>query len=249
MTFPIDHSPEAFNNRAPWLDFLSERMSYRFSEGYAGYWYVFLKGLLGDTTEQLLMDSLLLPYPDREESPEDALKLIGEENGIIRYAGESSESYRKRVQQFWETVTYFGTERAIADFFEVAGYGIPFIIQGLTGTTADIPPYKAGPTIPAYPSTKQHWSQFNVLLVLNNPLGSGTESDLLSDAQLATMRNFLRHSKPVDWVVREIILSLRPGISDLRFYGDGSKYDGSFNYQDGDNLPPQTAYERHKGMV
>lgn len=245
--FPID-APNDETLNAPWLNLLYDNASYRFATGLSGFYYTFLKGILGDTIEQLLMDSLMLPYVDRDESPEDAVKFIGAENGIIRYAGESDASYRARVQAFWSTVIYYGTNKAIIDFFETAGYGTPQIIQGLSGTVVDIPPAKSGPVIPAYPSSKDHWSQFVVLLHLGSALGSGTESDIVSDEQLATMRNFIRQAKPVDWMCREIIITLDPSLS-VPKYNDGHEYDGSIDYADLNNLPHDFIYERHKGMI
>lgn len=248
MSFPLPpDSPAGLDNIAPWLDYLSEKNSYRYQDGYSGFWFTFLLGLIGDTTEQLLFDVQMLPHVDQPESPEDVVKFIAKENGIVRYSGESDEAYRERVARFWETVPYYGTEKSIVDFINLAGYGEPKIITFLLGSSSDIAPYKGGLPIPAYPHSRDHYSQFSVSIRLEESIGSGNESDLMSDAQLATVRNMIRVAKPVDWVCREIILF--KGESSVYFYDDGHSYDGSISYQDENNLHSSFAYERHKGQT
>ncbi|GIW28214.1 MAG: hypothetical protein KatS3mg070_1577 [Meiothermus sp.] len=77
-------------------------------------------------------------------APEDALNRLGTERGLIRYPGESLESWRTRVVGAWEFWRWSGTE-----------YGLSLALLQLGYSSAIVPVW-------TYDSAR--WSEFDVFI-------------------------------------------------------------------------------------
>lgn len=253
MTFPLPPStPNGLDNYSIWLSFLNNHLPARYQDGNAGSWFLFLKGILGDTVEQMTLDSVYMPLVGHPNSPDDILKFISVENGILKYAGEPNDSWRQRIEQFWDVTPGFGTDSTLIQLLNQTGWFssievYPFLTGAPSGVQA---PYDTPRMdIPPYPSSHVWWSQFSVVLTLNSILGAGIESALIKDEQLATLRNFIQYYKPVDWVCREIILTYEGTPGSVARYDTGELYDGSIVYSDSGVIPSDFGFERHKGQL
>lgn len=250
--------PTGIVNVSVWLDLLYSSLPKRYQDGYAAAWQMLMKGVLGDTIQQAATDALLLPLVDHPNSPSDVLKFIATENGILRYAGESEVSWKERITKFWEFTPTFGTSQGLIDLLSLFGLGTVTIENNIPGAPLGVPAPKLSPErdIPPYQSSNEWYSEFIVVFNLtSSPNGSGlfTESDLVSDVLLTSIRSFIQFYKPVDWVCREIVFSFSdPSLDMIRYDQPGINWDDEvgphqYFYLDEDNLPPasQFGYERH----
>lgn len=232
-----------------WLRFLQELLPSRYQQGNAGIYYHLMYGLLGDTVEEMTLGARRLPYIETPYSPSDILRYIADENGIPPVTPENEESYRDRIWNWWEAVRFYGTHTAIE---HILTYALPGsnnkVIQWIPAVHEPIV-HPTRPTIPAYPSSSKHWSQFIVVINTNTIHGTGVESNIVSDKQLQNIRGYISLMKPVDWVCREIVIVYNP--LDVPIYNklpDPHVYDEvGLEWQD-ENVWSDIVYERHIGQ-
>lgn len=209
----------------PFLDSLTDVLPYRYQSGLSGAWFRFVNGVMEDTINQILTDALMARLLKTDNSPDDILEELAGEFGQLRYAGEDDGSFRQRIIDFWNTVPSYGHESALKNVLETAGFGSKVTVNALiTGPETDIKSIKSRKTIQQYPDQANYWSEFLVTIQLPEIRGSGSESNLVTDKQLETVRSFIELIKPVDWVCREIIMIHNPDEVPI--------YDGSQNYGD-----------------
>lgn len=237
------------DNRSVWFDFLSERLPYRYQRGYAGAWFKFTKAIMADTLEQLTLDALLCQLPTHPNCPPDILGRLATEVGLVVFPRASEQSLRERIEGYWDIVTHYGTLPALESELEYGGYGSVSVVSNLVGTTTPIPGAKSPEWgILPYPSSREWWAQFSVVISLTEPLGSGVQSNLLTDEDLEVIRDAIWHIKPVDWICREIVLIDGSALTGPR-YDTGEEYDDpALFYADGSTLP-STGMERHPGQL
>lgn len=232
-------------NDFPWFDYLYSLMPYRMKQGNAGFRQVLLKALIAQTISQYMYDALYFRHVRHPNSPNDVLNELGSEYGVIRAASESDDSFRERINNRWAVLPYYGQESSLINTLADVNYGTATIDSYLIGSDSDIAPPKAGNVIPRYPPSGEHPSQFNINLKVSSVLGTGTESNLLTDEQLGTIRGYVRQLKPVDWVCREIVIIYNP--DELVYYGDGvTTYNGGETYFDPES-ENGFVIERHRG--
>jgi hypothetical protein len=232
----------------PWFTYLEQLLPYRYKKGkYVSSWFHFLESLKCQVISQLQYDSVYFRHTKHPNSPDDVLATVGLEYGVIKASGESDLNFRNRINNRWGVLPYYGQEATLLQILNDTGLNAVFNIEyNLPGTDFPIGPVKTGPTIPAYPPSSEHYSQFILTVTISNILGSGTESNLMTDSQLNTIRAFIRLLKPVDWVCREIVVVYNPDTQ--LFYNDGINHfdDDGLVYEDRDN-PGNYVSERHRG--
>jgi hypothetical protein len=161
-------------------------------------------------------------------SPDDALTLLGAECGLPQYFSETAANYRARLSDKWNLWTNAGNETSIRDALYLA---VP-----AQSTIHTIIPAGGHPewSIPRYPSSAEHWSQFLVVIRLPADFVSDLvthppadlRSLLLNQPQLDSIRLCIRKLKPVDWVCREIVV-IGPGATAPRYDAEGLEWDAA----------------------
>jgi hypothetical protein len=237
------------NKDFPWYDHFEKMLPYRMKAGYSGAWNLYIKAMIAQTLEQLIAESFLFRQTKHPNSPDDALNVVGSENGLIRGSSESDDDYRNRINTRDGILPYYGQEDTLLSTLNSLGYsGLTYsIINDLPGRDGSLYSPKTNEEIVGYASSVSHPSQFIVYVEATTILGSETESDIVTDEQLNTIRAIIRKMKPAQWVCREVVI-VYPGT--LLAYDGSEVYDGvGLTYLDGDALPPSFIFEVHKGQV
>lgn len=244
----------------PYTDALEQLLPYRYKRGFSGALTLFTFGITSDLIRQIQDDSLFFQFIEHPNSPSDYLRIAGEQFGIIRYIGDTDDSFRERLKQRWTIVPKYGQEESLKEAIRInldpdgtKGVTVNILFDfGANGSPVS-PPKPGGFDIPTYPASSAHKSQFivsvNATTQLALPGQTQNLSNVISDIQLETIRNIIKQTKPAQFICREII------IYSLTVYdGSGLIYDGSFNYLDLENLDSVSdvgeigyIFERHRG--
>jgi hypothetical protein len=242
-----------------WYSYWDSTLPYRYKTGFSGAWVLFVNSLISQTAEQVMLDALLFRQNKSGNCPTDVLGEIGAEYGVIRAANETDADFKTRIDNRWTILPYYGQESALASTIEDVGYGEVIISTYLMGTDYDIPAPYTGQPIPAYPPSSEYPSQFTVMIQVTESIAieDQGESALMTDAQLNTVRAFIKQMKPVDWICREIVLiapfnPISDAFYDLPLMEDGVNINAwdvtPITWRDAD-LGSAFAMERHRGYV
>lgn len=163
---------------------------------------------------------------DEAVSPDDVLPILLKEAGIPAYPSVTAAQIRTILDRKWDTWREAGSPQAVIDQLALAGFpgaSIVYVFPSGGG-------YSDGSSVPPYPSSNEWWSSFILTVPVASGGGSGAQngySQLVNDAQLATIRKVVSKWKDAQWSAREIVLFETP-IANV--YDDGETYDSGQLY-------------------
>jgi hypothetical protein len=227
---------QIFLDPTAWTDYAYELNPYRFLSGSAAIFFTLMPGLIADTVQQMSTDSLTLRFTKLGSNftPNDAVEIVGKEFGLVQFEAESEDTFRDKVENKWNYVRNYGQQPKLQEMLSEAlsGSYSAGVVTELDGNDVSVPvPVSAGIPIQPYPPTSQNKTQFNVVLYLNNALGSGSYSNLVTDYQISLVREIIRTAKPIQWACREIIFIYNP--SNGSTWDDGSLWDDGTTWDEG----------------
>lgn len=199
------------NDGSPWSEHLNDLLPWRYTRGNAGAYFMMLNALVSDLVDQLVYDTTYWRHTKHPNSPIDAPGVIGPECTIPRYSGESISQYTQRVEAKWQQWETLGSEESLLREMAYAGFNDVYIEH-------DVPGDIRNPASPGYRS------QFIIVINISSP-SPGTESRLVTDEQLATIRLLVARAKPVQYVCRDIVIVYDPTTT-------GIAYDGTEDWED-----------------
>jgi len=224
---------QIFLPKDAWTKYSFQINPYRFQDGNSGAFFTYIPGVISDTIQQMIQDTICLQYTHlgSDWSSDDVLGYFAEDFGIIKRETETIDEFRTRILTKWEFVNNYGQQAKLQSELEACldgSYTVEIKTTNLMGTDTQISGPKASSySIAPYPPSSENNTQFNVIFRFpSGSIGTGTQSDLVSDYQIGLIRSNLKLIKPVNWACRELIF-----IYDSA--GTTPVYDGANDYDSG----------------
>lgn len=160
-------------------------------------------GTLFDSIQQTILDAVLSPWLDEPNGPAyDALRLLGREQSIPQFPGESWIQYRARLRNPWSTWARAGGPPLIIEQLALAGFpGAQIFRWSAGGSPSEFVvfyPYGSHPvTGPG-------------ATIGSFVVGDGTAVGPtgITASQMESIRGIINHWKPAIWVCKKVIFEL-----------------------------------------
>jgi hypothetical protein len=152
--------------------------------------------------------------PNATGCPAGVISYLGAEASLPQYASETAANYLARYNDKWNIWAQAGSDQWISQlYWSVLPWANDVELIALDYNLGSGGDYVGNvPFIPPWYDDPTYWSQFVVSVQLTAPIGSGAldYSSLLSPSQLTNFQQIIKKFKSVDYVCREICVTLLP---------------------------------------
>lgn len=207
-----------------WTQFLLAIAPTPFKHGWGAKLTQAMFGIPADVGNDAIRDAGLTMNWSNDETPEGVTVPVGTERNFPRYPDESIGEWRTRLKDAWSRWRNSGTHTGILDELTSAGFPNAMIQRSFGAWPGNL-----DNGVSAISSTADYWSQFIVVIPIRSPTsetlysptwseaesegytwdGGGlfwdAASNLISFAQITTIKSIIKLFKPADWICTAIV--------------------------------------------